>query len=196
MRKNIEELKKKLSEKSKECVLYRNKYVRVLEENDELKEEIIKLSDSKPFKLPFLDATKDALFCVEHSKVSRQKSVESPSKEDLQKCMTPSEESVVEDSTNFSSRFMPNVVFEAKGDLSSISDVLDTSVFRYGYAHFKVNSSGDNFSVLTPFEFECIRIKKVSIYEAIPELVPKGMVYDKEIDSIKEDVVKFSTFSK
>ncbi len=97
---------------------------------------------------------------------------------------TTSKDEIVEPLTTFSSRFMPNAVFEAKDDMSSISDVLDTSVFRNGYTHFKVNNTGDNFSVLTPIEFKYIRIKKVSIYEAIPELVPDGMVYYKESDSL------------
>lgn len=88
----------------------------------------------------------------------------------------------------FSSRFMPDVKFTMRGDITKISDVISIFVLQQGYLHFVTTACGEDLLALTPSAFLNLQAKEVSIYEAIPGLVPKGMFYDKESDSlIKKD---------
>lgn len=90
---------------------------------------------------------------------------------------------VVEPSTNFSSRFMPNVKFHIMGKFSSlVKDIVPENHWNY----LATDGYGD-------IVFRCDyqhtydhkwKQKEVSAYEAIPELVPKGMYYDKKSDSL------------
>ena len=89
--------------------------------------------------------------------------------------------SVEESATNFSSNFMPNVKFKVRPDL------IDTRVNEIGGRI--ITLSGFMFTdekgiAWNTFDFKNLDMKQVSEYEAIPELVPEGMTYDKESDSL------------
>jgi len=94
------------------------------------------------------------------------------------------EKGVVEAPTNFSSRFMPSVKFCVMGEKRKLMENALIGTFNFNY--LRTNSEGvlwDGCDYQGNFD-EWINQKEVSLYEAIPELVPKGMVYDKESDSL------------
>lgn len=91
-----------------------------------------------------------------------------------------------EESKEFSSRFMPNVKFKVKGELEAIDlqKLTGTGNIFYGYI---TNKDGDFFSACdSGIIFEFNEGREVSTYEAIPELVPDGFYYDKEVDELVE----------
>jgi deoxyribonuclease (pyrimidine dimer) len=91
-------------------------------------------------------------------------------------------------STNFSSRFMPNVKFQAPVNGYPSIDYLEFLTPYYGC--YYTSKTGDSIICVDggrhfDFEvFEKLDKKQVSIYEAIPELIPEGMRYDKELDKL------------
>lgn len=88
---------------------------------------------------------------------------------------------------DFDSRFMPDVYFKISGDLSKIHDVVDIDYLKLGFSYFYVSYCG---SKLFPVkEYQKQGLKEVSIYEAIPELIPDGMRYNKELDKLVPDVI-------
>jgi len=107
---------------------------------------------------------------------------------------TTSEKEVVEPSTTFSSRFMPNVKFKFISHFKEVRKIL-IEVFPPDCHHMIPSIERDCFFLCTNSAGKIVEpysdimdtkfnLKEVSIYEAIPELVPDGMVYDKESDSI------------
>ena len=89
-----------------------------------------------------------------------------------------------EDSTNFSSRFMPNVKFK----VDSVDGFPQIDRFPYkDRLHYLTSKDGTFVAVFfNERSYLDCDIKEVSIYEAIPELVPDGMVYDEKL----EDIIK------
>lgn len=95
----------------------------------------------------------------------------------------------------FSSRFMPNVKFrvpvalkDAFLEIHPIGDyAFNNKVFGYytdcsGISFLDIKATIDPFA--SDYDYNHLPIIEVSIYEAIPELVPDGMIYDKESDSL------------
>jgi len=103
-------------------------------------------------------------------------------------------ESMTESDVAFSSRFMPNVKFKTNGFEEEISEALFPKI-EYPNLIFEIPSyfytlgCGEKIVVGEfVYSFEDIPFAEVSPFEAIPELVPEGMVYDKESDSLVEEV--------
>lgn len=92
------------------------------------------------------------------------------------------EDGVVEAPTNFSSRFMPNVKFKVDGHSEKLAEI---GIYTSGKGYIEIRHDGEMSMIVSS------GAKIVSIYEAIPELVPDGMVYDKKSDSLIEEA--FST---
>lgn len=88
---------------------------------------------------------------------------------------------------DFDSRFMPDVYFKISGDLSKIHDVVDIDYLKLGFSYFYVSYCG--YKLFPVKEYQKQGLKEVSIYEAIPELIPDGMRYNKELDKLVSDVV-------
>jgi len=164
--KSLHKLRRKLSDKSRALELLKNKYVSLLVENDKLKEELKESAMSKNFKIPFIKETKHELFCLEHQVASM------------------SEKDVVEAPTNFSSRFMPNVKFKVIGNSVAFSSLKFPMMCNYIRTAFD-GSIVEMCDYQGRFDDDWSEVKEVSIYEAIPELVPDGMVYDKESDTFQ-----------
>ncbi len=103
-----------------------------------------------------------------------------------------STESVVEPSTIFSSRFMPNVKFIVPNHAKypdNITTILQgyESFFCYGYETNKqgrLSNAHENLELFTN-----IKKKEVSIYEAIPELVPKRMRWNSEKNELVPNIL-------
>jgi len=100
---------------------------------------------------------------------------------------TTSEKEVIEPLTTFSSRFMPNVKFILTVDDIKKIYPTDTELHKICEKHVFLNcianSDGEAFAVYG----DSVLSEKpcVSKFVAIPELIPEGMVYDKESDSLK-----------
>jgi len=100
----------------------------------------------------------------------------------------------------FSSRFMPNVKFRVPVDkfiynqLHAISPTL-TEYNEFGTDKFgHIVLGGSSTEYYKTYNIHGIDLPEVSIYEAIPELVPDGMFYDKKSDSlIEKEIVDTST---
>lgn len=97
------------------------------------------------------------------------------------------EKSDSKSSTNFSSRFMPNVKFSIMGNKRNmLKDIGIPLLSNYVRTAFD-GSIADICDYKTTFE-NWVGFEEVSIYEAMPELVPVGMFYDKKCDSlVKKD---------
>jgi len=83
------------------------------------------------------------------------------------------------------SRFMPNVMFKVTGDEKGLPYIILNHVLDNGFGYFRTNTSGEDLLISTKEEYDTIYLDKVSFYEACPESVPEGMVYDKGSDSLK-----------
>lgn len=98
---------------------------------------------------------------------------------------------------DFESRFMPNVKFllPKQSDARTwfnLLEIIKVDSFD-NYIGFCTNALGDiiynGFEVIELFNNYKSVHKEVSIYEAIPELIPDGMRYNKELDKLVPDVV-------
>lgn len=100
----------------------------------------------------------------------------------------------------FETRFMPNVKFLIPKDMLNdlLLEVLYSSIRCECRSPFPVgavtSSNGDTISTICNsndsykyFNY----IKEVSIYEAIPELIPEGTRYNKELDKLVPDVMQW-----
>jgi len=91
---------------------------------------------------------------------------------------------VVDDGTNFSSRFMPNVKFTGERSTEIFLDSFEPinwGLASKGYiGGFMTSLCGAAIYSLTDEDYEASKLKEVSIYEAIPELIPEGMYYSGE----------------
>jgi hypothetical protein len=157
MAKSVIQLRKKLQEKSAECEFYKRKYMSAL---FELNKQILENLDvEKTFAYGGFvddDFTHDTLRAVKKQ----------------------------EDEKGFSSRFMPNVKFKIKGDITKRADVFDISMLSDGLFWALTDTKGSKIFHIPRLIFDYCTYREVSIYEAIPELVPDGMVYDRESDSL------------
>lgn len=101
---------------------------------------------------------------------------------------------------DFKSRFMPNVKFllpkqsDARTWLKLL-EIIKVDSFN-NYIGFCTNPFGDiiynGFEAIELFNNYKSVHKEVSIYEAIPELIPDGMRYNKELDKLVPDVISAS----
>lgn len=91
---------------------------------------------------------------------------------------------MIENNVAFSSMFVPNVKFSLDGSEENLISVLPYAQLKAGCKYFKITSSFEIIGAYQEIVFRNWNEKEVSIYEAIPELVPNGMVYDKESDSL------------
>jgi len=98
---------------------------------------------------------------------------------------------------DFESRFMPNVKFllPKQSDARTwfnLLEIIKVDSFD-NYIGFCTNALGDiiynGFEVIELFNNYKSVHKEVSIYEAIPELIPDGMRYNKELDKLVPDVI-------
>ena len=92
---------------------------------------------------------------------------------------------------DFETRFMPNVKFKINGDISKCSDVFDTKMLEYGLFHAITDINGAKIFHIPSVLFDSCIYKEVSIYEAMPELIPDGMRYNKELDKLVPDVMQW-----
>jgi len=105
-----------------------------------------------------------------------------------------SEKVIVDSATSSSSRFKPNVKFAipTDADINKLVKILGKNVLWFGFWYTSVKGDSlhkvDGGRVFDFNAFEKLQIPEVSIYEAIPELVPKEMRYDKETDSLVQDI--------
>lgn len=90
---------------------------------------------------------------------------------------------------DFKSRLMPNIKFKINGDISKCSDVFDIKMLEYGLFHAITDINGSKIFHIPNISFDSCIYKEVSIYEAIPELIPDGMRYNKELDKLVPDVI-------
>ena len=90
---------------------------------------------------------------------------------------------------DFETRFMPNVKFKINGDISKCSDVFDIKMLEYGLFHAVTDINGAKIFHIPSVLFDSCIYKEVSIYEAMPELIPDGMRYNKELDKLVPDVI-------
>ena len=93
---------------------------------------------------------------------------------------------------DFKSRFMPNIKFKFKGDITKISDIIDAKMLSNGLLYAITNSKGNAIFHIPDICFDFCILKEVSIYEAIPELIPDGIRYNKELDKLVPDVISAS----
>jgi hypothetical protein len=102
---------------------------------------------------------------------------------------------------DFESRFMPNVKFTAPQDMINdfLLDILYSAVSDINISRFPVGAvtSNDGSIIKTICNSTASYsyfngIKKVSIYEAMPELISDGMRYNKELDKLVPDVISAS----
>jgi len=162
------------------------KFLHVKKLVEETKDELTKISKRVSVKtlLTFPEVFKRANYLMSTTPISQieealmkryteeEKEVVEPS--------TTSEKPIVDAPTNFSSRFMPNVKFSI---LSTKNRNLFLSLgFPMMCNYIRTAFNGD---IVDMCDYEGTFDKwadstEVSIYEAIPELVPDGMVYDKE----------------
>ena len=92
---------------------------------------------------------------------------------------------------DFKSRLMPNIKFKINGDISKCSDVFDIKMLDYGLFHAITDTNGSKIFHIPSVLFDSCIYKEVSIYEAIPELIPDGMRYNKELDKLVPDVMQW-----
>ena len=101
---------------------------------------------------------------------------------------------------DFETRFMPNVKFllPKQSDARTWIKLLEITKLESfdNYIGFCINAFGD--SIYNGFEqielfnnYKSVH-KEASIYEAIPELIPEGMRYNKELDKLVPDVISVS----
>lgn len=88
---------------------------------------------------------------------------------------------------DFESRFMPNVKFKIKGDITKCSDFFNTKMLQDGLFDAITDMNGRKIFHIPNVCFDSCIYKEVSIYEAIPELIPDGMRYNKELDKLVPD---------
>ena len=110
---------------------------------------------------------------------------------DFRVAVTEEKKEVVKVAASFSSRFMPNVKFSYSGvlDYSKKPYTFDRKLIKTTY--MMTSPSGELLLRFSnkPHYLDSIDLREVSIYEAIPEIVPEGMRYDKESDSLVPDVL-------
>lgn len=102
---------------------------------------------------------------------------------------------------DFESRFMPNVKFllPKQAHAAFWFNLLEiTKLDNFdNYIGFCTNVFGDiiyhGFEDIDFFNNKSSVHTAVSIYEAIPELIPKGMRYNKELDKLVSDVISASS---
>lgn len=88
---------------------------------------------------------------------------------------------------DFTSRFMPNVYFKVHGDISKLYHVIDIDYLKMGFDYFYISHCGTKLFPVK--EYQKQGLKEVSIFEAIPEIIPDGMRYNKELDKLVSDIV-------
>jgi len=114
------------------------------------------------FRVPFTKESEHSLLCEEHKEV-----VGAP--------------------TNFPSRFMPNVKFIYPDEIQShmLHSFFHKEAYDYAlHTYFITGIEGETLYAKTCDIWDEFPKKEVSIYWAIPELVPKGMYYDKDLDKL------------
>lgn len=94
----------------------------------------------------------------------------------------------------FESKFMPDIYFKLQGDISQLHDVIDMEYLKMGFTYFYTSYCGTKLFPVK--EYQKQGLKKVSIYEAIPELVPDGMRYNKELDKLEWIITDKPGFGK
>lgn len=98
---------------------------------------------------------------------------------------------------DFESRFKPNVMFYVPDDmLDSWNKLCRERFATYDLATSNkfgaIDNLGNNiyFSTNSYAEWLKLSLNTVSIYEAIPELIPEGMRYNKELGKLVPDVIE------
>lgn len=103
---------------------------------------------------------------------------------------------VVDDSTTFSSRFMPNVKFKIADTnyrpshiFNMIMAINKSKPIKSIYYSYETDKNGNIWNGHENFElFNAVSKKEVSIYEAKSGLVPKGMIYYPRADKLIEKI--------
>lgn len=209
MGKSYRELKKKIAEQNDLLNVRDNRIAALLVANAALKAKAEKL-DKRVLKLPFMQEANHALFCAEHKEVAKESNTKFPNSVKMtaeewmeknvcstfdylfpfQKAILKSlddaqaevdEKSIEKKSDGFSSRFMSNVKFKAPSEFISFSNILD---INEAWSYYKTSADGESLIGSNLDIHKAINLREVNYTEAIPELVPEGMVYNKESDSL------------
>ncbi len=101
---------------------------------------------------------------------------------------------MIENNVAFNSMFVPNVKFSLDGSEENLISVLPYAQLKAECKYFKITSSFEIIGAYQEIVFRNWNEKEVSIYEAIPELVPKGMKYNKGTDELIGEDIPYHTF--
>ena len=194
LQKKIKVLEALLDSSDKRCLMFSYAVDIYRDENDKLKEELEKLYVEKSVTIPFIAETKVSLNGAE------KEIVDAPMEQDENGCFfcdetvefreieikaaikRMNEKEAVDAPISFSSRFMANVKFK-------IPVGIDLGRM-YGLEGSFGAWSKDGLicsPILDIQEYNLTDFKEVNYLESMPELVPDGMVYDKDSDSLVEE---------
>jgi hypothetical protein len=189
----FKELMKKIEDSKNNVSLWQEKYYhknrecfKLQEQLDEARAELVKLKGlpgAVELKVDFCsekigEAIEEERVAVDEITDDGEKGVVDPATNfsDIPKVKSEKKEKA------FSSRFMPNVKFvlDTKNELES------ELVGIKGRIVYVTTDADGNLSKASDSElwFYGIDLKHVNKYEVAPELVPEGMVYDKEVDRL------------
>ena len=163
--------------------LLSDKVEELLVENEKLRDELIVASQRGSFSIPFVKEVKHALLEVDKKHIA----LDGAGFDTLTELLEYndkffSKKDIVDSSTNFSSRFMPNVKFVITEDQYSHLPEADPRLFMGKSMYGETDVDGEEYILYETKPLGFNRV--VSIYEAIPELVPDGMFYDKNHDGL------------
>lgn len=94
---------------------------------------------------------------------------------------------------DFTTGFMPNIKFKGTRDIELFLNEHNMVNFfhaRRGTVYgFVTSEDGSMIFAFNEFIYNSFMVQEVSIYEAIPQFIPYGMRYNKELDKLVPDVV-------
>lgn len=94
----------------------------------------------------------------------------------------------------FQSRFMPNVKFFMPNHLQDkwCSIFYNKNESKYKLPFWATSKDGDSIYHNGNYygDYLALKMKEVSVYEAIPELIPDGMRYNKELDKLVPNIIE------
>lgn len=100
----------------------------------------------------------------------------------------------------FTNRFMPNVKFKGNRDTEVFLNEHDTLCWfhanRGSVYGFKTSEDGSMIFAFDESLYHTAIIQEVSVYEAIPELIPHWCRYEKELDKFVPDYLSYKVASK
>lgn len=99
----------------------------------------------------------------------------------------------VKEEKNFTTRFMPNVKFKVPKELEGMAIRHENGSIKILLKQCAIDKNYVLLSaIIDDVFYVSLDVKEVSIYEAISELIPDGMRYNKELDKLVPDVLNIS----